>query len=132
MTIEGRVSEEEACKAALRRWLLATAKSGLPGLAWAVADELGCSPRSVTVTWPRRRWGSCSSAGDLRLSAELLFLPPAEARAIVVHELAHLAVLDHSARFYAEVRRLDPDAPAGRRRVPRHESHTPGWALRDA
>ena len=132
LTIEGRVSEEEACKAALRRWLLATAKRELPKRAEAVSAELGCIPRSVTVTWPRRRWGSCSASGDVRLSADLVFLPAAEARAIIIHELAHLAVLDHSPRFYAEVRRLDPAAGQGRRRVPRHENHTPGWALRDA
>jgi predicted metal-dependent hydrolase len=130
VTIEGRVSDEEACREALRRWLLATARRELPRLAWAVAGELGCAPRSVSVTWPRRRWGSCSSAGDIRLSAELLFLPAADVRAIIVHEFAHLAVLDHSARFYTEVRRLDPGAAPGRRRVPRHEMHTPGWAMR--
>jgi predicted metal-dependent hydrolase len=131
VTVEGGVWDEEACKQALRRWLVATAKRELPLLAEAVSEQVGAVPRSVSVSWPRRRWGSCSSNGDVRLSAELVFLPAAEARAIVVHELAHLAVLDHSARFYAEVKRLDPEAPAGRRRVPRHEDHTPGWALRD-
>jgi predicted metal-dependent hydrolase len=130
LTVEGRVSDEDACRAALRRWVLATAKRELPVIAHRVATELGCSPRSITVTWPRQRWGSCSAGGDVRLSAELVFLPVMQARAIIVHELAHLAVLDHSARFYAEVRRLDPGAPAGRRRVPRHEDHTPGWAMR--
>ena len=131
LTLEGAVWDEEACKGALRRWLLATAKRELPEAAWSVASSLGPTPRSVTVTWPRRRWGSCSSVGDVRLSAELAFLPPAEVRAIIVHELAHLDVLDHSRRFYEQVRRLDPDAPAGRRRVPHHETYTPGWALRD-
>jgi len=129
--IEGWVSDEEACKAALRRWVFALAKRELPKRAATLSAQLGCTPRSVTVTWPRRRWGSCSPAGDVRLSAELVFLPPTEARAIIVHELAHLAVLDHSPRFYAEVRRLDSAAPQGRRRIPRHEDHAPGWALRD-
>ena len=130
VTVEGRVSDEAACAQALRRWLLATAKRELGAMARDVAEELGCSPRSIAVTWPRRRWGSCTSAGDIRLSAELVFLPAQEARGIIVHELAHLAVLDHSPRFYAEVRRLDPSATPGRRRVPRHEVHTPGWAIR--
>ena len=130
VTVEGCVSDETACKAALCRWVLATARRELPALAWRVAGDVGCAPRSIAVTWPRRRWGSCSASGDIRLSAALLFLPPVDVRATVIHEFAHLAVLDHSPRFHAEVGRLDPAAAHRRARTPHQEESTPGWALR--
>jgi predicted metal-dependent hydrolase len=61
---------------------------------------------SVSVGDAGTRWGSCSSAGKIRLSWRLILAPPAVRRYVVAHEVAHLVHLDHSARFKALEARL--------------------------
>ena len=64
---------------------------------YAAAGQV--SARSVSVGDAGTRWGSCSSEGKIRLSWRLILAPPAVRRYVVAHEVAHLAHLDHSAKF---------------------------------
>ncbi len=63
----------------------------------------------VAIRDQRRCWGSCSSKGNLNFSYKLLFLPPCLRDYIIVHELSHLEVLNHSAEFWAIVEKQMPD-----------------------
>lgn len=63
----------------------------------------------VAIRDQRRCWGSCSSKGNLNFSYKLLFLPPCLRDYIIVHELCHLKVLNHSASFWLEVEKRMPD-----------------------
>jgi len=63
----------------------------------------------VAIRDQRRCWGSCSSKGNLNFSYKLLFLPPCLRDYIIVHELSHLRVLNHSASFWLVVSELMPD-----------------------
>ncbi len=63
----------------------------------------------VAIRDQRRCWGSCSSKGNLNFSYKLLFLPRCLCDYIIVHELCHLKVLNHSASFWAEVETRMPD-----------------------
>ena len=62
-------------------------------LAWA--DKLGVRVRSLAVRPMRNKWASCSTAGRLNFSSELLSLPHALADYVIVHELLHLSVPNH-------------------------------------
>lgn len=58
------------------------------------------------VTNQTTRWGSCSPAeGTIRLSLSLSEYPSWVRDYVIVHELAHLIVPDHSDRFWALVER---------------------------
>jgi predicted metal-dependent hydrolase len=61
------------------------------------------------------RWGSCSADGTLNFHWRVMQLPPRMIEYIVVHELVHLEVLDHSPLFWSRLRRVLPDYQ-GRRR----------------
>ncbi len=63
----------------------------------------------------RSEWGSCNHRGELRLSWRLAQLPPALADYVIAHEVAHLAELNHSPRFWALVETLYPGHAAARR-----------------
>ena len=53
------------------------------------------------VTNQQQRFGSCTpSQGSIRISDRLAKLPPWVRDAVLVHELAHLAEANHSARFW--------------------------------
>jgi hypothetical protein len=66
----------------------------------------------VAIRDQKRCWGSCSSKGNLNFSYKLLFLPACLRDYIIVHELCHLRVLNHSASFWKEVEVVMPDFKA--------------------
>ena len=69
------------------------------------ADEFAAaanvSLRGVSVGDAGTRWGSCSSAGRIRLSWRLILAPPEARRYVVAHEVAHLVHLNHGPEFKA-------------------------------
>lgn len=64
--------------------------------------DLGVDPQSVRfVSNQRKRWGSCTpERGEIRISDRLRAAPGWVLDAVLVHELAHLAVRSHSAAFH--------------------------------
>lgn len=54
------------------------------------------------------RWGSCSSDGQLNFHWRIMQLPPQIIDYVVVHELVHLKIGDHSPEFWEEVGRVVP------------------------
>jgi len=63
----------------------------------------------LTVRAMRTRWGSCSRDGHVTLSTALVHLPRRLIDYVIVHELCHLAHLDHSAAFRFQLARCLPD-----------------------
>jgi predicted metal-dependent hydrolase len=57
----------------------------------------------VRVAFATTQWGSCSPKGVIMLNAALLFLPPSLLHYVVVHELAHRRVPNHSETYWREV-----------------------------
>lgn len=56
--------------------------------------------KRVSIKNTKSRWGSCSKLGNLNFSYKLALLPKALADYVVVHELCHLAELNHSPNFW--------------------------------
>jgi predicted metal-dependent hydrolase len=73
------------------------------------APLLSVSPVSVTLTSAKTRWGSCTSRGAVRLNVQLIKLPQYLIDYVVVHELAHLREMNHSAAFWRVVANVCPD-----------------------
>ncbi len=65
-------------------------------------------PSAVCLRDFKARWGSCDGAGVIKLNWRLLMLPPALCDYVLLHELCHLAVPDHSAAFWALLSRFCP------------------------
>jgi predicted metal-dependent hydrolase len=71
--------------------------------------RLGLCSRVVRVKDHKRRWGSCSAKGALNFNWRLILAPPDILDYVVVHEISHLRVLDHSPRFWSTVAGVLPD-----------------------
>jgi predicted metal-dependent hydrolase len=73
------------------------------------AGTLGRAYAGLALRDTRARWGSCAADGMLRFSWRLAMAPPEVLDYVAAHEVAHLARMDHSPRFWAVVRGLCPD-----------------------
>jgi len=73
------------------------------------ASHFGNRINSIKLKNLKSRWGSCSQAGNINLSTRLLCAPPDVMDYVIVHELAHVGMLNHSAKFWNRVRRAMPD-----------------------
>ncbi|MBX7500602.1 M48 family metallopeptidase [Qipengyuania sp. YG27] len=93
----------------LQRWLEAEALRLFAEDAAEYCNRAELAASEVRLTRARRRWGSCSSEGTLRLNWRLVQAPDHVRRSVVAHEVAHLVHFDHSPAFHALLDRLYED-----------------------
>jgi len=65
--------------------------------------------KRVAIKNQRRCWGSCSSLKNLNFNYKIYFLPPHLRDYIIVHELCHLAELNHGQKFWNLVAQQIPE-----------------------
>ena len=123
----GNSNDPVAARSALERWLVRRAREVLPKQLEALARSTGLRYRKVSIRAQRSRWGSCSSAGDINLNYQIMFLPPELARHVMLHELCHTVRLDHSPKFWKTVQRFEPELPRLRAEMRRSWAHVPAW-----
>ncbi len=111
--LEGKVLPR--AEAAFTEWYKAQARALVEERVRHFAAQYGFSYRQVRITSARTRWGSCSSKGTLCFTWRLVMAPPECIDYVVVHELAHLRVADHSQAFWREVEAMLPDYKARRK-----------------
>jgi predicted metal-dependent hydrolase len=101
-------------------WYKAQARSILEARVARFAAVLNLRYQRVRLTAARSRWGSCSSRGSLSFSWRLILAPPEILDYVVIHELIHLRVKNHSKAFWDQVRVLAPDCRESRRWLRTH------------
>ena len=74
-----------------------------------IAEAFGYKYKSIKINSAKTRWGSCSPNGSINFSWRLVIMPPEMIDYVIVHELVHLEINDHSKRFYSRMSRLMPD-----------------------
>ncbi len=71
---------------------------------------MGLTPQKITVKTQKRLWGSCNHHGQsINLNWTLIMAPMAVIDYVIVHELCHLEVPNHSRRFWKKVSEVMPD-----------------------
>ncbi|HXU92680.1 MAG TPA: SprT family zinc-dependent metalloprotease [Gallionella sp.] len=81
------------------------------------APLLNVAPRALKLSAAKTQWGSCTARGTVRLNEQLIRLPLRLIDYVVVHELAHLREMNHSAAFWDVVGSACPDYAKRRREL---------------
>lgn len=124
----GAVDDIQTCQGAVRRWLARHAANALSPWLSTLARENGLRYAHLSIRNQRARWGSCAVNGRISLNCKLLFLPRGLVSYVMVHELCHLLEANHSRRFWAHVRRVEPASDALRKQMRDAWKWVPGWA----
>ena len=65
--------------------------------------------KSISITSAKTCWGSCSYSNKLHFTYKLIMCPPDVIDYIVLHELCHTRVKNHSYEFWALVEKCNPN-----------------------
>ncbi len=107
---------------AIERHLRRLAAKELPPRVLEFAALHRLPVRRITVRNQRSRWGSCSPRGTISLNWRLIQTPPRVRDYILAHEIMHLREMNHSSRFWREVKRACPEYETAERWLKQHSS----------
>jgi predicted metal-dependent hydrolase len=62
----------------------------------------------VTIRQQKTRWGSCSPKNNISLNIKLALLPETLRDYVILHELVHTRIHNHSKKFWAELDKYVP------------------------
>ena len=108
-----------ACIRAIRR----QAEIRLPSRLYELAGKYDISYSQLSIKRLSRRWGSCDQTKRIVLNLYLVQLPDDLIDYVILHELAHTKVLNHSDKFWQYLSEMDPMAKQHRRQL---HSYHPG------
>ncbi|QDA61664.1 M48 family metallopeptidase [Hymenobacter jejuensis] len=94
---------------ALDQFFRAKAEEKLPPRVQLWAARTGLAYREVKVRTMAKRWGSCTPTNTILLNPDVIKLPYSLIDYVIVHELCHTKVKDHSKEFWAELARHLPN-----------------------
>jgi predicted metal-dependent hydrolase len=107
----------EQIKAAVAQIYCRLAKLHIAERVMHFAGLMKASPIAVKIHGAKTRWGSCSANKSLNFSWRLVLADDTVIDYVVVHELAHVTELNHSARFWAIVESVLPDYKERQKRL---------------
>jgi predicted metal-dependent hydrolase len=79
------------------------AKKILPPRLSELAKHYNFTYQKVTIRNNKRNWGSCSSINNISLNLQMMKLPYELIDYILLHELVHTEIKNHSARFWEKL-----------------------------
>jgi predicted metal-dependent hydrolase len=63
----------------------------------------------ISIKNQKSRFGSCSSAGNLNFNWQIILFPSSIFTHIILHELTHLDIKNHSSKFWKQLAIYDPN-----------------------
>ena len=106
----------------LELWLRREARRGIERHLAVITARLGQRPQRVYVMGQRTKWGNCSARRNLSFNWRLILAPDYVLRYLVTHEAVHLAVPDHSTKFWLTVQSLCRETEEAKQWLCRHQA----------
>lgn len=90
-------------------WYKKMARITLPGRVAIFANQFGFGYHKVSITNAQKQWGSCSHSGNLNFSWRLIMAPLRVIDYVIIHEMVHLDIKNHSKDFWKKVKDYLPE-----------------------
>jgi predicted metal-dependent hydrolase len=103
------ITNEGKIEKAITKWYRDEAERVFQECVTHYAPLMSVLPKQIKLTSARTQWGSCTTQGVVRLNWNLVKMPLHLIDYVVVHELAHLIEMNHSAAFWRIVESVCPD-----------------------
>jgi len=110
----------EHIRSALIKWTKKQAQIQVEHLVTQHAHKNRLFPRTVNIKTQKSRWGSCGIHNDININWLLMLAPVEVLEYVVVHELCHIRVKNHSSQFWALVAEHLPGYQLHRRWLKQH------------
>ncbi len=107
-THEIKTRRDLASRAKLARWLRVYAHVQLNARLMELSEEHHLPFKRCFIRSQRTRWGTCSTKGNISLNWRLIMAPPYVTDYVILHELMHTKVLNHSQKFWVLLRSICP------------------------
>ena len=101
--------DEGAVKSAVIAFYRRQAKDYVPMRTSQLASRYGFEYNSIRIKNQKTRWGSCSAKGNLNFNLRLMMAPVDAIDSVILHELCHLKVLNHSPSYWNLLEQFCPD-----------------------
>lgn len=75
---------------------------------------------SAKLSNAKKQWGSCNAKGNLNFNWRLIMFPLEVIDYVVVHELVHISIKNHSAKFWSQVARYFPNFKQAKKYLKEH------------
>jgi predicted metal-dependent hydrolase len=103
ITVKSASVAQEEIQSAIREFYKEKAVEKLTPRIQKLSENTGIPYRRVQFRTMNRRWGSCTASNQIILNTEAVKLPYSLIDYLVVHELVHIRIKNHSSAFWAEL-----------------------------
>jgi predicted metal-dependent hydrolase len=90
-------------------WLMNNAQSTFTHKVEEYSKKLGVKPEKIIIKDLKNRWGSMTTEGSLNMNVNLLKAPGDIVDYIILHEICHLKIKEHSHHYWDLVHKHMPD-----------------------
>ena len=101
--------DSEQIRLALENWYKDKAKEKITERVNYYQNHFDCKPKRIVIKNQQKRWASCGKNHELLFNWKSVMAPSPVLDYIVVHEMCHMVHMNHSAEFWALVKRILPD-----------------------
>eukprot|EP01029_Cantina_marsupialis_P001681 TRINITY_DN11481_c0_g1_i1.p1 TRINITY_DN11481_c0_g1~~TRINITY_DN11481_c0_g1_i1.p1 ORF type:complete len:238 (-),score=10.60 TRINITY_DN11481_c0_g1_i1:405-1118(-) len=89
----------------------------LPKRIKELAEKFGFRYKSVSIKDTKSRWGSCSHDDKINLSLHLMRLPEKLIDMVILHELCHTRIKNHSSEFWDLLAQFCPNLKCKKKEI---------------
>lgn len=98
-----------AVAGSILKWYMARAQEKINERVERYSIPIGEKPVRIIIRDQEKIWGSCSISGVLRFNWKVVMMPLSALDYVIVHELCHLFMKNHSDKFWNKVGSIIPD-----------------------
>lgn len=90
-------------------WYKAKALSEITNRAFYYSNKYGFEFSKIKISNAKTRWGSCSHKGNIYINWTLIMAPEDILDYVIIHELVHLEIPNHSKAFWNRLEIIYPN-----------------------